>query len=62
MSKSKSESEVEVEVDYGDTIVGSWNCIKCKLEYFPIELLKKKDTPPFKCPKCQSELIYDEME
>lgn len=48
------------EVDYGDPLVGVWHCRKCKLEYFPIELSKKKDTPPFKCPKCQSKLTYDE--
>ena len=47
---------------YGNWIVGIWCCLKCNTECFPRQLEEQNAQKPFKCPKCQSDLVYDEAE
>jgi hypothetical protein len=63
-SKQRQDQADESQVgmgSYGNFIVGIWLC-KCGYFCFPRELHESRAKPPFICPRCDAELIYDEEE
>jgi N-formylglutamate amidohydrolase len=45
---------------YGDLIIGVWRCPSCEYDVPPQDLKTAGRLPPFLCPCCQDELVYDE--
>jgi len=47
-------------IQYGNAFVGVWRCLNCMWECFPRHLREAEAQPPFLCPDCGTELVYDE--
>ncbi len=58
----REQSNGQKRVSYGNPIVGVLRCLECGYDCFPRHLREMEARPPFRCPDCGNELVYDEEE